>query len=141
MSTPTPESDVPREPSLVEPTRAQSPLPDLDSLDTGRILRETPVVPVPEGAETSMADATSATSSEAGDSRAGVNILSVVSLILALTLSPFAALFGYLAVGQIRRAGQKGEALAWTAIALGWLWLVGYAVAGTVLAIIWFELS
>ena len=71
----------------------------------------------------------------------GINILSIVSLILGLTLSPLTVVFGYIAVGQIRRADQRGEAMAWFSIALGWLWLVGYVVAGAALAINWFQLS
>ena len=71
----------------------------------------------------------------------GINILSVVSLILGLTLSPLTVVFGYIAVGQIRRAHQRGEAMAWFSIGLGWLWLVGYVVAGGAIAINWFQLS
>ena len=60
--------------------------------------------------------------------RKGLNILSVLALILGLTASPLAVLFGYISIGQIRRADQRGSAMAWTAIALGWLWLVVYVV-------------
>jgi len=72
--------------------------------------------------------------------RAGLNVLSVISLILALALSPLTVVFGYLAVGQIRRSHQRGEALAWVSIGLGWVWVVGYVVLGTVLAVTWFQL-
>jgi uncharacterized membrane protein len=68
------------------------------------------------------------------------NILSIVSLLLALTLSPLTVIFGYLAIGQIRRSRQRGEAVAWFAVAVGWLWLIAYLVLGTVAAITWFQL-
>lgn len=141
MSTPTPESDIPGEPSLVEPARPQLPPAHSESLDTGRILRETPVVPDSSPPETLAPYGEANVSAEPEGQPSGINVLSVVALVLALVLSPLATLFGYLAVGQIRRARQKGEAIAWLAVALGWLWLVGYAVAGTVIAIIWGELS
>lgn len=69
----------------------------------------------------------------------GWNVLAVVSLVLALTASPLAVLFGYLAIGQIGRAGQRGEGLAWIAVALGWLWLVAFVVVVSALVIIWRE--
>lgn len=59
------------------------------------------------------------------------NALAVLSLALGLMLSPLAALFGHLAVGQIRRArgGERGLALAWVAVGLGWLWLLLLVIA------------
>ncbi len=72
--------------------------------------------------------------------RSGINILSIVALILALTLSPFSVIFGYLAVGQIRRSEQRGEALAWFSVGLGWLWLVGYVLAGSIAITAWLQL-
>jgi hypothetical protein len=58
----------------------------------------------------------------------GVNVLSIVALVLALALSPLAVIFGYIALGQTRRARQRGETLALWAIGLGWVvfaaWLV-----------------
>jgi len=58
----------------------------------------------------------------------GLNILAVVSLVLAIALSPLAIIFGYIALGQSRRAGQRGEQLALWAIGLGWLVLAGWAI-------------
>jgi ABC-type sulfate transport system permease subunit len=71
----------------------------------------------------------------------GWNVLSIVSLVLAVVLSPLAVVFGYLAVGQIRRSAQQGEALAWVAVALGWVWAVSYVVAGAVLALTWIQVA
>jgi uncharacterized membrane protein len=70
----------------------------------------------------------------------GLNVMAVVSLILALVASPFTIIFGYIAVGQSRRARQRGEGIAWVAIGLGWFWLVAWVVLGITLGTIWFEL-
>jgi len=51
----------------------------------------------------------------------GVNLLSIVALVLAFTLSPLAVVFGYIALGQTRRANQRGETLAVWAIGIGWV--------------------
>jgi len=58
----------------------------------------------------------------------GVNVLSVVAIVLALALSPLAVVFGYIALGQTRRARQRGETLALWAIGLGWLVFAAWAV-------------
>jgi hypothetical protein len=58
----------------------------------------------------------------------GLNILAVVSLVLAIALSPLAIIFGYIALGQSRRAGQRGEQLALWAIGVGWLVFAGWAI-------------
>lgn len=140
MSAPTPDSNTPRDPSLVEPEITPSQPVDPNSLDSLRMLRETAATPVAAQDQGASVPAPPPTPRD-DNPPARLNILSVVALVLALTLSPLAALFGYLAVGQIRRAGQRGEGLAWMAVGLGWLWLVGYAVAGTVLAMIWLDLA
>lgn len=62
-------------------------------------------------------------------SRRGINLLAIASLVLAFTLSPLALVFGYIALGQTRRAGQRGEALALWGIGLGWLVFAAWAVA------------
>jgi len=81
-------------------------------------------------------EATSATPARRRRARKGLNILSVLALVLALTASPLAVIFGYISIGQIRRADQRGAAMAWTAVALGWLWLVVYVVViGAVITI------
>ena len=136
-------------PGLVEPEQPEPTL-DLDSLDTGRILRDTGSLNIPDlsddessdtaedsGAEHEVSENQTAQSEKA---RSGLNILSVISLILALTLSPFAMVFGYAAVGQSRRAHQHGEGLAWVAIGLGWLWTVGWVVLGISLGMTWLQL-
>lgn len=150
MSIPTPPGQRPEGDDLVEPERP-APTIDLGSLDTGRILEDTNSLPViKDEADRDGAEKTANPSSgenkefsqekpEEPRSPAGINILSIVSLVLALTVSPFAVLFGYLSIGQIRRSRQRGQALAWVAIGLGWLWLVAYTVAGIVLAMTWLQ--
>jgi len=133
-------------PGLVEPEQ-HAPTLDLDSLDTGRILRDTGSLNIPElndddSAEESESEAEDSEdlSTESKGPRSGLNILSVISLILALALSPFAMVFGYAAVGQSRRAHQRGETLAWVAVGLGWLWTVGWVVLGISLGMTWLQL-
>lgn len=73
--------------------------------------------------------------------RGPVNALAVVSLVLGVMLSPLAALFGHLAVGQIarsRRPGgrdERGMRLAGAAIALGWLSLAAVIVAAAAVVV------
>lgn len=67
--------------------------------------------------------------------RRGLNVLSVVAMILVVALSPLAVIFGYIALGQLRRANQRGEALALWAIGLGWVVLALWSVL--IGALIW----
>ena len=136
-------------PGLVEPEQP-APTLDLDSLDTGRILRDTGSLNIPELNDEDSGDSAEESESEEEGSedlntksrgvRSGLNILSVISLILALSLSPFAMVFGYAAVGQSRRAHQRGESLAWVAVGLGWLWTVGWVVLAISLGMTWLQL-
>lgn len=136
-------------PGLVEPEQPEPTL-DLDSLDTGRILRDTGSLNIPDLSDDESSDTAEDSGAEHEGSenqtaqsekaRSGLNILSVISLILALTLSPFAMVFGYAAVGQSRRAHQHGEGLAWVAVGLGWLWTVGWVVLGISLGMTWLQL-
>ena len=141
-------------PGLIEPERP-APTVDLGSLDTGRILRDTGSLQIPDfeqdtqESESSEVDSASdegaPSTSDQGEpqqepGRTGLNILSVISLVLALTLSPFAMVFGYIAVSQARRSRQRGEALAWTSVGLGWLWAVGWVVLGITLGATWLQL-
>lgn len=57
-----------------------------------------------------------------------VNVLAVLALILGCLLSPLAALFGHVAVAQIRISGERGHVPAWIAVVLGYIWLVTLAV-------------
>lgn len=57
-----------------------------------------------------------------------INVLAVLALILGCLLSPLAALFGHVAVSQIRTSGERGLVPAWIAVVLGYIWLVALAV-------------
>ena len=59
-----------------------------------------------------------------------VNILAVLALILGCLVSPLAALFGHLALNQIGRTGERGTAIAWVAVVLGYLSLAALLVLG-----------
>ena len=59
-----------------------------------------------------------------------VNVLAVLALILGCLVSPLAALFGHLALSQISRTGERGTAIAWVAIVLGYLSLAALLVLG-----------
>lgn len=60
-----------------------------------------------------------------------INRLAIVALVLACIGGPFALIFGHLAIGQIRRSGERGLRIATVATVLGYVWL---AVAVGVLA-------
>ena len=59
-----------------------------------------------------------------------VNILAIIALILGCLISPLAALFGHIALTQISRSGERGTAIAWVAIVLGYLSLAALLVIG-----------
>ena len=67
--------------------------------------------------------------------RPRLNTLAVAALVLAVMLSPLAALFGHIAAGQISRSRgtERGAVIAWVAVGLGYVWLVGTIVAGVVI--------
>jgi uncharacterized OB-fold protein len=70
----------------------------------------------------------SALSTDPEGETARVNVLAVLALILGCLLSPLAALFGHIAVAQIKTSGERGLVAAWIAVVLGYVWLVVLAV-------------
>lgn len=141
MSTPGNDSEPPSDSPLVEPVTASLPADPLEGLDTARILNETVAIPVVASDQEPGLRQPAESVGEPEVALSGWNVLSIVSLVLAVVLSPLAVVFGYLAVGQIRRSAQRGEALAWVAVALGWVWTVSYLVAGAVLALTWIQVA
>jgi hypothetical protein len=132
---------------LVEPNNSHGPSGEPETLDTDRILRETGSITVPHdqpatppapqvNAETTASTESVVTHPE----KTSWNIVAIASLVLGLALSPLALVFGYLALGQIKRSNQAGESAALAAIVLGWTWTIVFGVAGIVLGIIWFQL-
>jgi uncharacterized Tic20 family protein len=70
----------------------------------------------------------SAVGRDGDDDTRRVNVLAVLAVILGCLLSPFAALFGHIAVWQIKMTGERGLIAAWIAVVLGYIWLVTAAV-------------
>ncbi|MCF8549321.1 MAG: DUF4190 domain-containing protein [Pontimonas sp.] len=144
MSTPTNDSEPLGDAPLVEPVTGSVSSDPLEALDTARILQQTAAIPVVAGTNEPRVEHPADLASEVADPEvapSGWNVLSIVSLVLALAVSPLAVVFGYIAVGQIRRSVQRGEAIAWVAVALGWVWTVLYVVAGVVLALTWLQVA
>jgi hypothetical protein len=59
-----------------------------------------------------------------------VNTLAVLALLIGVLACPFAALFGHLALGQLKISGERGVIPAWIAVVLGYLWLGFWLVFG-----------
>jgi hypothetical protein len=59
-----------------------------------------------------------------------VNTLAVLALAIGILASPLAALFGHLALGQLKASGERGVIPAWVAVVLGYLWLGFWIVFG-----------
>lgn len=161
MSTPDTNDKEPRGAPLIEP-EPPTGASTLGEMDTDRILQDTAALPrstrdehasvepehdqsvgpsVEGASETVDAPADHDTEPTPAAARRRVNLLAIIALVLAVALSPLATLFGYIAVGQVRRAHQKGEAIAWLAVGLGWLWTIGYVIVGAVVAVTWFQLT
>ena len=64
------------------------------------------------------------------DRTGSVNTLAVLALLIGVLACPFAALFGHLALGQLKISGERGVIPAWIAVVLGYLWLGFWLVFG-----------
>lgn len=64
------------------------------------------------------------------DRTGSVNTLAILALLIGVLACPFAALFGHLALGQLKMSGERGVIPAWVAIVLGYLWLGFWVVFG-----------
>jgi len=62
--------------------------------------------------------------------RRGVNTLAVLALLIGILACPVAALFGHLALGQLKVSNERGVIPAWIAVVLGYLWLGFWIVFG-----------
>lgn len=60
---------------------------------------------------------------EPADRTGSVNTLAVLALLIGILACPLAALFGHLALGQVKASGERGVVPAWIAVVLGYLWL------------------
>jgi len=57
-----------------------------------------------------------------------INVLAVLALALGCLLSPLAALFGHMALAQIKVSGERGFVISWIAVVLGYVWLTGLVI-------------
>jgi hypothetical protein len=105
---------------LVEPAKPE-PV-EYDDTDTGVLKIED--IPSDEAAAITSLTATPAKPTPK------VNALAIVALVLGCLLSPLAALLGHIALSQIGHRGERGTAIAWVAIVLGYLLLAAYLVVG-----------
>jgi hypothetical protein len=64
------------------------------------------------------------------DRTGSVNTLAILALLMGVLASPLAALFGHLALGQLKVSGERGIIPAWIAVVLGYLWLGFFIVLG-----------
>jgi hypothetical protein len=64
------------------------------------------------------------------DRTGSVNTLAILALLIGILACPFAALFGHLALGQLKVSGERGVVPAWIAVVLGYLWLGFWIVFG-----------
>ena len=129
-ATPEPESVPPAWPTQPQsgvPTWAVAPPPAPDFAPA--VAATTPAEPVLELAP-DVAPALSPVPTE----RPRLNTLAVAALILAVLLSPLAALFGHIAAAQVARSSgrERGAVIAWISVGFGYLWLVSGAVLGYV---------
>jgi outer membrane biosynthesis protein TonB len=137
---PDPESEPEPEPDPAPPFRSR-PLPspinlddDLTHFDKADTHDEADAS-ADQSAEKSVeqpAEQPAASADPRTPDRAGVNVLAVIALALGLLLSPLAALFGHLALRQLRTSGEKGVIPARIAVVLGYLWLGAALVLGIV---------
>jgi len=65
-----------------------------------------------------------------------VNVLAVLALILGCLASPLAALVGHFALSQIAHSGERGTAIAWVAVVLGYLSLAALLVIAIALLVL-----
>ena len=64
------------------------------------------------------------------DRTGSLNTLAILALLIGILACPFAALFGHLALGQLKVSGERGVIPAWIAVVLGYLWLGFWLVFG-----------
>jgi hypothetical protein len=117
--TPTPTPALRSEP---EPQFAPAPTPDDGGADTGEVLR---AEDIPDDDEPTPLAATAT-----ARPTAKFNPLAILAVILGCLVSPLAAVFGHIALAQISRTGERGTALAWVAVVLGYLSLAALLVLG-----------
>ncbi len=115
------ESDA-AEPHGAERDAAEPHNAEYDDTDTGVLKIED--IPADD------ADVVTAAAAAPTTSEPKINVLAVIALILGCLVSPLAALFGHIALSQIGKSGERGTAIAWVAVVLGYLSLAALLVVG-----------
>jgi hypothetical protein len=127
----TPEPDEPEaieepEPAEPEPAYPEPAYPEPDEPEPrGRIrfsrrrAAAASTTLLDEAPEVELDDDLDPLDETAADRRGSVNTLSILALLIGLLACPFAALFGHIALGQLRASGERGLIPAWIAIVLG----------------------
>lgn len=95
----------------------------------GTVLEEAPAELAESDAELE-ADTADAEPEEFAEPRRKVNTLAVLALLIGVLACPLAALFGHLALGQLKVSDERGVIPAWIAVVLGYLWLGFWIVFG-----------
>ena len=67
---------------------------------------------------------------------AKTNTLAIVTLIVSLVLSVLAIPLGHIALGQIKKTGEQGRALAIAGLVIGYVSLTGFIILGLWIALI-----
>lgn len=137
--------EVPEPAAEPEPTAEPEPFPDYDPSaftpadpepiavpdpqprGRGRFSRRTAAAAsatlLEEAPEVEFDDDAEPLDDDLPDRRGGVNTLAILALLIGLLACPFSALFGHIALGQLKASGERGVIPAWIAIVLGYLWL------------------
>ena len=119
---PSEEQAAPTESEAPAAAAALAPLAASGNTDTGVLKIED--IPLDE------ADAITSLTATPVKAEPKINVLAIIALILGCLINPLAALFGHIALTQISRSGERGTAIAWVAIVLGYLSLAALLVIG-----------
>lgn len=72
--------------------------------------------------------------SQSPSTQPGFNLFAILSIIFVWFAGLLGLVFGYIALSQIKRTGERGRGLALTSVILGWIALVG-AIIVTIVVI------
>ncbi|WES64075.1 DUF4190 domain-containing protein [Microbacter sp. GSS18] len=68
-------------------------------------------------------------------SQPGFNIFAILSIIFVWFAGVLGLIFGYIALSQIKKTGERGRGLALASVILGWI-AIGFAVIITIFVLI-----
>ncbi len=73
--------------------------------------------------------------SETPSAQPGINLFAILSIIFVWFAGLLGLIFGYIALSQIKRTGERGRGLALASVILGWIALAG-AVIVTIVVLV-----